>query len=406
MVDPIVIIGAGQAGLQIAEALRAESYDGPIAMIGDENRGPYHRPPLSKAFLAGEMSEAQLAMRAPEALVKKRIDLHIGMRVESIDRAARRVRLSDGRVIAYSGLAFATGARARPLPCPGADLESALYLRSLADARALRAQLETAKHVAVIGGGFIGLEVAASAQKLGRTVTVIEALGHLMARVVAPPVSEFFARLHESHGVQLALGAQVERIVGNAGRVSAVRCADGREFPADVVVVGIGVIPNDELATACGLECDRGIVVDQCSRTSDPSIVAAGDCAVQRRADGSLIRLESVQNAVEQGKSAAAALIGKERPFVASPWFWSDQYDVKLQMVGRSSGYDHVVVRGAIEERKFSAFYFRSGRLIAIDSINQSAEHLLGRKLLDGDRLPTPAQAADTEFALASLLAG
>lgn len=403
---PIVIVGAGQSGLQVAESLRSEGYAGQILMVGDEPCPPYHRPPLSKAYLAGEASEAQLTIRAPEALAKKRIELIAGVGVQSIDRANTLLTLGDGRKLAYAGLALATGSRARPLPVPGAGLANVFALRTLADTRRIAAALETAQRVVVIGGGFIGLEFAAVAAKQGKAVTVLEAAERLMARVVAPPVSDFYAGLHRSHGVAIELGAQVSALVGKAGEqqdvVAAVRTADGREFAADLVIVGIGILPNSELAEAAGLACERGIVVDACSRTSDPRIVASGDCTARRLADGSLLRLESVQNAVEQGKSAAAALLGTDRPFTAAPWFWSDQYEVKLQMVGLSAGYDTVVSRGAAEDHRFSVFYFRDERLIAIDSINQPQVHMTGRKLLDKGNSLSPAQAADPAFDLAT----
>ncbi len=404
MRSAIVVVGAGQAGLQAAESLRAEGYEGRLLLVGDEATAPYHRPPLSKSYLLGETDEAQIVIRGPAALARKGIELLRDTRVTAIDRIARSIALSDGRTIAYRGIVIATGARPRPLPLPGANLAGVFDLRTLADARAVAAALAAAEHLVVIGGGFIGLEFAAVARQRGRHVTVLEAAARLMPRVVAAPISDFYAALHAGHGARVVLDAQVAEIVGAEGRAVAVRTADGTEYPADMVVAGIGIVPNTELASACGLACQNGIVVDACSRSSDPAIAAAGDCTVQRTAEGGWVRLESVQNAVEQAKSAAAALLGRERPFTASPWFWSDQYEVKLQMVGRSSGYDEVVTRGAVEGRSFSAFYFRQGRLLAIDSINQPGAHMLGRKLLDRAARPTPAQAADPGFALESLL--
>ena len=400
----VIIIGAGLAGLTIAEALRNEGYADTIALIGDEPRPPYHRPPLSKGLLTGESTEAQLQMRAADAIAGKNIDLVTGVRVTAIDRASRRVHLDDGRSLEYARLALATGARNRPLPLPGAELEGVVSLRTLDDARRLASGLENSQRVVVVGGGFIGLEVAAAASKKGKSVVVLEALDRLMARVVAPLVSEFYAGLHRAHGVAVELNAKVQELLAREGRIAAVRTADGREFPADLLVVGIGVIPNDDLGKAAGLECSHGIVVDACGRSSDPLVVAAGDCSARRQEDGSLLRLESVQNAVEQGKSAAAALLGKDRPFLAKPWFWSDQYDVKLQMVGLSAGYDQVVTRGSVAEEKFSAFYFQAGKLRAIDSINQPKVYMAGRKLLDKGLSPTPQQAADVSFALDNLL--
>jgi 3-phenylpropionate/trans-cinnamate dioxygenase ferredoxin reductase subunit len=405
----MLIIGAGLAGLTVAETLRTEGYEGIITLIGDEAHAPYQRPPLSKGFLLGEIKEAQLMMRPAEVLAKKNIALKIGAGATAIDRAAKHVSFDDGSTLAYDGLALCTGSRLRPLPLAGADWQGVCGLRSLDDAKAIAAALDTTQNVVVIGGGFIGLEVAAVARRKNKKVTVLEAADRLMARVVAPLISQFYLDLHTRHGAEVVLNAMVSELVGHDGRIAAVRTKDGREFPADLVLVGIGVIANSELARAAGLEVNGGIVVDACGRTSDPAIAAAGDCTARRLDDGSLRRLESVQNALEQGRSAAAALLGRERPFHAAPWFWSDQYDVKLQMLGLTAGFDQVVTRSTVDvyaaTPKFSAYYYRAGKLIAIDSLNQPGDHMNGRKLFDKGISPTPAQAADARFDLASLLA-
>jgi len=405
----VLIIGAGQAGLQTAEALRVAQFQGSITLLGDEPHAPYHRPPLSKAWLAGDMEEAQLTMRPADLLAKKNILLRTGSAATAVNRAAQTVTLADGQVLPYDGLVLATGATPRALTLPGAEAQGVLPLRSRNDAAAIAARLALCQAqqlpVVVIGGGFIGLEVAATARKKGLPVTVLEAAPRLLGRVLAPVLSAWYAELHQHHGVSLILGAQIAQInEDSAHAVTGVTLADGRVVPAGLVVVGIGVNANDQLARDAGLACDRGIVVDACGRTQDPAIVAAGDCTARRQPDGTLLRLESVQNATEQGKSAAAALLGQDRPFTATPWFWSDQYDKKLQMAGLSLGADEWAVRGDMASGSFSVLHYRAGQLIAMDSVNAMKDHLMARKLLDAGVSPTPAQAQDTAFDMASLL--
>jgi 3-phenylpropionate/trans-cinnamate dioxygenase ferredoxin reductase subunit len=407
-VSTIAVVGAGQAGVQLADSLRQEGYTGTLLLIGAEPHAPYQRPPLSKKWLIEPGNVAALALRGPEALARRQIALRLHSAVAAIDRARHELQLSGGERVAYEQLALTTGSRPRALAIPGAQLEGVLSLRTVTDAmaisEALRRCASDGEPVVVIGGGFIGLEVAAGARKLGAEVTVVEALPRLMSRVTAPIVSETFERVHRGHGVQFLFNTAVVALRARDRRVSAVVTAGAGELSAGCVIVGIGVEPDDRLAVAAGLACDRGIIVDDCSRTSDARIVAAGDCTARRLPDGRLLRLESVHNAVEQAKSAAAALMGRERPFCATPWFWSDQYDVKLQMVGLSHGYDQLVVRGDLQKPAFSAYYFQHGRLIAVDSINRIPDHMLAKRLLDHRLSPTPEQLADPAFDLQSLL--
>jgi len=400
----IVVVGAGQAGLQVAESLRKGGHDGALTLVGDERHPPYQRPPLSKKYLGGDFADERLQFRPREHYVKLDVSLELGARAASLDRAGSRVLLADGRALAYDGLALTTGARVRPLPVPGGDLPGVCLLRGLDDAQQLKQRLAGARRVVVVGGGFIGLEVAATAREHGCDVHVVEALDRLMARVMPPLLSGFFADLHRGRGVELHLGAGVDAIVETATGL-AVRLAGGSLLEADLVVAGIGVLPNQELAAAAGLACDRGIVVDEYARTSDPMIVAAGDCTMHRNLRYELPhRLESVQNAVDQAKVAAASLLGKPQAYAELPWFWSDQYDVKLQMAGLADERASHVLRGEPGAAGFSVYYFAAGRLVAVHSLNRPADHMLARRLLAAEIAVTPAQAADPAFDLKSLL--
>ena len=377
----VVIVGAGQGGFQVAASLRSEGYAESIALIGDEPHLPYQRPPLSKEFLLGKYPIEKADLRPPTFFEQQRIDLVTGQQVTDIDRGQRRVRLQSGDSIEYSKLVLATGARVRKLPIDGA-----LYLRGRDDAIVLRQRLESAQSIAVVGGGFIGLEVAAAARTLGKRVTVIEAQPRLMARVVAPLISDFYRDLHTQRGVEIQFG-------------------EGLIPPADLVVVGIGVIPNDDLARAAGLATANGIAVDAYLRTSDENIYAIGDCAeFDNPFAGDRVRLESVQNAVDQAKCAAANIAGHQQPYHAVPWFWTHQFDVILQMAGLSAGADRAISRGDPAGGKFSVFYFRGEALKGVDSINRPADHMAGRKLLASETSLTPDQAADLAVDLKSFL--
>lgn len=401
----VVIIGAGQAGYQVAESLRHENYPGKITLLGDESYPPYQRPPLSKQYLQGKTSEEQLKFRTEAYYQEHGIKLALDTRVTGIDRDAHEVETSTGEHLGYDKLVLATGARVRMLAVPGADTKGVCYLRTLDDVKQIQARLDNVTHAVVIGGGFIGLEFAAVAKTLGKQVAVIEAMDRLMARVVSPIVSEYYAQLHCSHGVEVICNASVTEIKHDGEKLNAVTFADGREIDADLVVVGIGVIANDDLALECGLNCNHGVVVDGQCRTSDADIFAAGDCVIYEHPFlGEPIRLESVQNATDQGKVIASVICDKEKTYDSVPWFWSDQYDKKLQMVGLSADCETQVTRGDMDGGKFSVLYFQHGKLRAIDSINKPADHIMGRKLLSANNSLTVEQAADESFPLKSAM--
>jgi len=400
----MVIIGAGQAGYQTAESLRQDGFDGPIMMIGSEAHAPYQRPPLSKAYLLGETDAHRVQFRTLDYYTQHGIDLRVSTDVTAIDRTAKQVLLSDGSRLDYAKLVLATGARVRLLPVAGADLGGVFTLKTLDDVDAIQARLGQASRVAVIGAGFIGLEFAAIARKLGKDVTVLEAAPRIMGRVVHERLSAYFAAYHAAHGVKIICNAAVNALEGSSW-VEHVVLADGTRVQTDLVVVGIGVIPNVELAMEAGITCDNGIVVDEFCRTSDPDVYAAGDVAAYRHPfAGTMIRLESVQNAADQGRTIAAHVTGKAKPYATVPWFWSDQFDLKLQMVGLTNGCDKVVLRGDMSANKFSLFHYRGDELRAVDSVNKPADHITGRKLLAASISPSPEQAADETFKLNSLL--
>ena len=401
----LVVIGASYAGIQSALAAREAGYAEDIIVICDETWLPYQRPPLSKDFLLGGTTEDKLVLRNETFFKKERIELVLGRRATEIDPGAKHVKLDDGATLDFDKLVLATGSRARRIAVPGADLDGVCYLRSVTDALDLKARLAQATNVAIVGGGFIGLEVASSAAKLGKKVTVVESVTRLLERAVCPLVSGFLHTTHLKAGVDVRMGESVVAMEGSNGRVAAVTLASGTKLPADLVLVGIGGIANDDLARAAGLKCTNGVVVDEHGRTEHPDIYAAGDCAnhFSRFADG-WIRLESVQNAQDQAKAAGLAIAGRPTPYDAVPWFWSDQYDAKLQIVGLSARHDRMVVRGAEDDGRFSAFMYRGENLIAADSINRPGDQLACRRLITAGVSPTPDEAADTSFDLKSLV--
>jgi 3-phenylpropionate/trans-cinnamate dioxygenase ferredoxin reductase subunit len=400
-----VIVGAGQAGFEAAASLRAEGYQEPIALAGDEPHLPYQRPPLSKGFILDTQGMEEVELRPPQFFRDHGIDFLARERATAIDRAARRVLFASGAGRAYDALVLACGARNRQLQVDGAELDGVLYLRTLDESVALKERLRDANQIVVIGGGFIGLELAASARVLGKRVTVLEVQPRLMPRVVAPLVSTFFDALHTDRGVTVVCNAAVLAVEGDGRRARVVRLADGRAFEADLVLVGIGVVPNAELARDAGLRTGNGIQVDEWLATDDPAIYAVGDCAEHPNPyAGGRVRLESVQNAADQARTVAASIAGRRIVYNAVPWFWTDQFDIRLQMAGLSHGYDRAVMRGNPAARKFSVFYFRDATLVAVDSINRPADHIVARRLLASHATVTPEQAADESVALKSLL--
>ncbi len=406
-----IIVGTGQAGFQTAASLRAEGYLEPITLIGEEPHIPYQRPPLSKGFILGKQDAESIELRPAAFYQSHQINLLSSERVAGISLAERLVEIDSGGNLSYDSLVLAVGASNRKLNVAGAELDGVFYLRSLAEAIILKAQLEEAREIVVIGGGFIGLELAAAACMLGKKVTVVEALSRLMPRIVAPIISEFFRELHTSRGVRILCDATVKEIRGSedggtAGRAKEALLSDGRTLPADLVVVGIGVAPNVELARDAGLTISNGIAVDEYLRTEDANVYAIGDCAeYPNEFAGGRVRLESVQNAADQAQCVATAIAGRHVRYNALPWFWTDQFDIKLQMAGISAGHDRVVTRGNAETRKLSVFYFKKEKLIAIDSINRPVDHMVGRKLIASSARVSPEQAADEGVELRKLAA-
>jgi 3-phenylpropionate/trans-cinnamate dioxygenase ferredoxin reductase subunit len=401
---PVLIVGAGHAGFQLASSLRQHGFAEDICLLNDEAHLPYQRPPLSKAYLKGAGGADTLMFRPDKFYREQNVELIAG-RAVAIDRAQRRLLLASGVSQQYGHLVLATGARNRLLDVPNANLADVRYLRTLDESEALRLRIASARHVVVIGAGFIGLEFAATARAKGLEVDVIELGTRVMARAVTAEISDFFQERHTAAGIRIQLGVQATSIESDGTDVTGVSLSDGRHVPADLVVVGVGVLPNVELAREAGLPVASGIIVDEQLLTADPDISAIGDCALfaSPRFGGSL-RLESVQNATDQARCVAARLTGDAKTYDGLPWFWSDQGEDKLQIAGLTTGYDQVVVRGDRGQRSFSAFCYKSGQLVGIESINRASDHVFGRRVLGLNRSIEPEQAVDLSFDLKAAL--
>jgi 3-phenylpropionate/trans-cinnamate dioxygenase ferredoxin reductase subunit len=400
MISTILIVGGGQAGAQAVDTLRREGFGGRLALIGDEPELPYQRPPLSKKYLSGEMAADRLPFRHRAFYDEHRVELKLGTRAVRLDAALRRVDLDDGSTMTYDRLLLCLGAGSRRLTCPGADLPGVHYLRALAEVAPIQTGIKLKARVVIVGGGYIGLETAATCRKMGCEVTVLEMADRVMNRVVAPSVSKYFAEEHRAHGVNILCDMRVVRVEGR-GRAERVVCADGTSHDADLIIVGIGAVATTELAGTAGLACNDGIVVDEYCRTSDPNIYAAGDCTnhpslrFSRR-----VRLESVDNAFEQAKAAALNMLDKPVAHDRVPWFWSDQFDNKLLIVGLSQDYDAQVLRGDPASRSFSVCYLKDRELLAVEAVNHSKDYMAARKLIAEHALLNPEKLSDDKVSL------
>ncbi|MGB3845835.1 MAG: FAD-dependent oxidoreductase [Sphingopyxis sp.] len=401
----VVIVGAGHGGAQVAVSLRTQKFEGSIAIIGDEPELPYERPPLSKEYFAGEKEFERIQIRPAKYWDERAVTMLLGKRVVSVDPAAHTVTTDAGETIGYGKLVWATGGSPRMLPIPGGDLPGVQGVRTRADADAMKAASESAAQVVVIGGGYIGLEAAAVLRKAGKPVVLLEALDRVLARVAGEDLSRFYEKEHRDHGVDLRLGVQVEAIEGET-RATGVRLANGEVIPADLVIVGIGIVPAVEPLIAAGAAGGNGVLVDHHCKTNLPDVYAIGDCAAHANdfAEGAVIRLESVQNANDQANVVAKGICGDEARYHAIPWFWSNQYDLKLQTAGLSSGHDQTVLRGDPAARSFSIVYLRAGKVIALDCVNATKDYVQGRMLVTAGLQATPEQLADAETPLKALL--
>jgi 3-phenylpropionate/trans-cinnamate dioxygenase ferredoxin reductase subunit len=403
----IAIVGAGQAAAAAIDTLRRKGFTGSISLVGEEDSWPYQRPPLSKKYLAGALAQERLLIRPPHFYAQHAIETHLARRVTHIERGAQRIRLDDGAMLPYDELLLATGSRPRVLSAPGVELPGVHFLHTVKDVAAIRGDFARARRVVIVGGGYIGLEAAATCRELGLQTTVLEMADRTMNRVTCAEVSAFVQAEHARHGVNIVCNMRVRAIAADAssGRARAVVCEDGAEYAADLVIVGVGIAPADELASAAGLDCGNGITVDEFCRTSDPRILAAGDCCIHPSPHyGRRVRLESVDNAFEQGTSAALSLLGTPVVHDKVPWFWSDQYDLKFIIVGLNHGYDTLVMRGDPATRSFSACYLASGELIAIDTVNNAKDQMAARKLIAARARPNLDKLADPNLPLRDCL--
>ncbi|ACT60495.1 NAD(P)/FAD-dependent oxidoreductase [Hirschia baltica] len=402
--EKIIIIGGGQAGAQAIISLRQSGFEGEITLVSAEKQLPYQRPPLSKAFLKGEMDEERLYFRPEDFYQKQNVTVISGVKATQINKDAKTVELENGNFLSYTKLLLATGAPPRKLPFDHAHLSNVHYLRTLEDSRRLAPTLSSQERIVVIGAGYIGLEVAAVARTAGRDVTVLELADRVLARVASEPVSSFYQDLHRSAGVELMLDTMVENFIIKDNKINSIKLNNGTELACGSVLVGIGAVPETKLAQDAGLEIDNGIIVDKYAQTSDPNIWAAGDCAnfpyprYEKR-----MRLESVPNAIEQAKVVAKNMLGGDSIHNPLPWFWSDQYDVKLQTVGLMQGFDTLIIRGKPQNKSFSVWYFKENKLLALDALNDAPSFMIGKKLLATDTPISPEQAEDTKFNLRSL---
>jgi len=401
--ESVLVVGGGQAAAQLVVSLRLGGHEGRITLVSDEDEPPYQRPPLSKQYLAGELGRERLLLRKTAYYESRDVELRLGRRVLSIDRPDRCAVLDGGERLDYDRLVLATGSKLRRLDVPGADLPGIHYLRSLADADRLRKELGAGRRVVVVGGGYIGLEVAATAAKAGAEVAVLEAQERVMGRVLSAPLADWLTDLHRQSGVRVRVGEQVRGFAGQE-RVEAVETGNG-PLPADAVIVGIGVLPATDLARECGLGEDDGILTDEYCRTGDESVLAAGDCARSINTSlGSAVRLESVQNAVDHGQVAASVILGDPKPYSGVPWFWSDQFHAKLQIAGLARPADETVLRGDPSSGAFAAFRLRDGRLTAVEAVSSPRDFMMGKRMIAAGAAPDPTRLRDESVALKDML--